>query len=168
MKRFYFDASALAKAYVEEKGSTIVEYILENTAISQWRVLMLGLAETTSIFVRKRNNNKISVESFHASLRALRDDFIDDPDVIKVAATSELVMSALPLIIEYSINSTDAVVLRSALDINSLELERGRELLLVTADKRLVSAAEAEGLRVINPETANLEEVEKLLTPLTN
>jgi len=32
---FYFDSSALAKAYVKEKGTPIVEYILENSIVQQ-------------------------------------------------------------------------------------------------------------------------------------
>jgi len=43
------------------------------------------------------------------------------------------------------------------------ERKGGNELILVTADKRLVTAAKAEGLQVINPETATLAEIEKLL-----
>lgn len=161
---FYFDASALAKAYVKEKGSPIVNHILEHTAFQQWRVLMLGLAETVSIFVRKKNGGVISSALFQASLQVLRDDFVDNDAASKIETTNAFVLAAMPFIIKHSINSTDAVVLHSACGLAAELRDRGDELILVTADKRLVIAAEAEGLRVINPETTQLEEVGKLLT----
>jgi predicted nucleic acid-binding protein len=162
---FYFDSSALAKAYIQEVGTTIVEYILKHTLKGQWCALTMGLLETVSIFVRKKNGGVISAKFYRASLQAFRKDFFENAEVHKVEATDDLAVEALPLIEKHSINATDAVVLRSALDINAHELEQGNELLLLTADKRLVTAAEGEGLRVINPEAATLVEVEALLAP---
>ncbi|MDZ7289026.1 MAG: type II toxin-antitoxin system VapC family toxin [candidate division KSB1 bacterium] len=162
---FYFDSSGLAKGYVREKGSAIVTYILKNTPAISWHVLMLGLLETISIFVRKKNNGTISSSIFTASLQALRKDFFDNANVFKVESTNDLALEASPLIEKYSINATDAVVLRSALDIAAFERKQSNELILVTSDQRLVTAAIAEGLHVINPETATLVEIEKLLQP---
>jgi predicted nucleic acid-binding protein len=161
---FYFDSSALAKGYVKEKGTAIVERILKNTIAKQWRVLVLGLLETVSIFVRKKNSGVISLTIFRSNLQAFRKDFIDNRDLLKIEVTSDLAMDALPLIEKHSINSTDAVVLRSALDLAAHERKQDNELILVTADNRLITAAKAEGLQVINPETAKLAEVEKLLS----
>ncbi|NUO80668.1 type II toxin-antitoxin system VapC family toxin [candidate division KSB1 bacterium] len=163
MTIFYFDSSALAKGYIEEKGSSIIEYILSHTTVQQWRVLMLGLAETVSIFVRKKNSGGISKETFQSSLRALRDDFVDNQAAIKIETTNGFVLAALPFIIKHSINSTDAVVLHSACGLAADLRDQNNEFLLVTADKRLVTAAEAESLRVINPETATLAEIEAFL-----
>lgn len=50
MLLYYFDASALAKGYIKEKGTPIVERILEKTSPEQWRVLMLGLLDTIMIW----------------------------------------------------------------------------------------------------------------------
>jgi predicted nucleic acid-binding protein len=165
MLNFYFDSSALAKGYIEEKGSLIVEYILKNTVAKQWRVLMLGLLETVSIFVRKKNGGIISKAVFRTSLQALRRDFIDNLSSSIIEAKNALALDAIYLIEKYSINSTDAVVLRSALDLASVERKQGNDLILVTSDQRLITAAKAEGLQVINPETADLAEIEKLLSP---
>ncbi|MEK7728204.1 MAG: type II toxin-antitoxin system VapC family toxin [candidate division KSB1 bacterium] len=165
---FYFDASALAKAYVKEKGTPIVNHILQHTTFQQWRVLTLGLAETVSILVRKKNGGVISPNLFQASLQALRDDFVDNNAAIKIETTNAFVLAAMPFIIKHSINSTDAVVLHSACGLAADLHDQRHELILVTADKRLVSAAEAEGLRVINPETATLEEMEKLLVSVSD
>jgi predicted nucleic acid-binding protein len=114
MHIFYFDSSALAKAYVKEKGSNIAERILKNTTFKQWRVLMLGLLETVSILVRKKNSGVITNGIFSSSLQALRNDFIDNSEVLKIEATNEISLAARPLIEKHSINATDAVVLHTA------------------------------------------------------
>jgi predicted nucleic acid-binding protein len=165
MVLFYFNSSALAKGYVQEKSSAIVEHALEQTKQEQWRVLMLGLLETISIFVRKRNSGVISAALFQSTLRTFKENFLDNSQVFKVEATNALCVAAAPLIQEHSINATDAVVLRSALDIAAYERKLSNELILVTADQRLVTAAKTEGLKVINPETATLVEIEKMLQP---
>jgi len=162
---FYFDSSALAKGYIQEKGTVIVEWILENTSEKQWRVLMLGLLETISIFVRKKNSGLISETVFQSTLRTFTNDFLDNERVFKVEATNDLCVAAAPLIQKYSINATDALVLHTARGLAAVEREDGNELILVTADQRLVTAAKAESLQVINPETATLAEVAKLLQP---
>lgn len=51
------------------------------------------------------------------------------------------------------------------MDIKEFENARGNELILITSDKRLETAAKAEGLHVINPEAMPLSEIAKLLTP---
>jgi hypothetical protein len=75
-------------------------------------------------------------------------------------------MAAMPLIEKYSINATDSLVLHTARGIAASESTDGNDLILITADKRLVTAAKAEGLQVINPENATLAEIEKLLQPV--
>lgn len=66
---------------------------------------------------------------------------------------------------KHSINSVDALVLRSALDV-AIELRNSSDgrLVLVASDLRLLKAAEDEGLLVFNPET----DTEQLLISLTN
>jgi predicted nucleic acid-binding protein len=164
MLLFYFDASALAKNYVKEKGSEIVSYIFANVEISRMQALMIGLAETVSIFVRKKNGGVISLHLYRESLLLFKKEVLENLHFKKVDAESILISRSIPLIEAHSINSTDAAVLRSALDARAFERERGNKLILVTADKRLIAAAKAEDLDTINPETAQLSEIEALLT----
>jgi predicted nucleic acid-binding protein len=98
-------------------------------------------------------------------LNTLRNDFIDNPEVLKIEATNDLCMAAMPSIEKHSINATDSLVLHTARGIAATESKDGNDLILITADKRLVTAAKAEGLQVINPETATLAEIDKLLKP---
>jgi hypothetical protein len=165
MALFYFDASALAKRYVKEKGSEVVLRIFSGVAVDRMRALMIGLAEVVSIFVRKKNGGVISPDLFRASLLLFKREVLENIRFKKLEVDSILISRAIPLIEKHSINATDAAVLRSAMDNSAFEKERSDELILVTSDKRLQTAATAEGLRVINPETAKLDEIEALLSP---
>jgi hypothetical protein len=113
----------------------------------------------------EKNSRVISPAIFVAGLRAFREDFIENTELVKIEATNVLCWEAISLIEKHSINATDAVVLRSALDLAATEQKHGNDLILVTADQRLITAAKAEGLPVINPEIATLAEIEKLLQP---
>ena len=58
----------------------------------------------------------------------------------------------MDLIEAHSLNSVDALVLRSALDTATELRSIGDRLVLVASDQRLLRAARAEGLQVFNPE----------------
>ena len=58
----------------------------------------------------------------------------------------------MSLIETHSLNSVDAIVLRSALDIATELRNTGNTLVLVASDQRLLRAAQDEGLLVFNPE----------------
>lgn len=58
----------------------------------------------------------------------------------------------MDLIETHSLNSVDAIVLRSALDIAMELRSTGDTLVLVASDQRLLRAARTEGLQIFNPE----------------
>ncbi|MCE2401028.1 hypothetical protein J4G08_09100 [Candidatus Poribacteria bacterium] len=58
----------------------------------------------------------------------------------------------MSLIETHSLNSVDAMVLRSALDIATELRNTGNRLVLVASDQRLLRAAQTEELLVFNPE----------------
>ena len=58
----------------------------------------------------------------------------------------------MDLIETYSLNSVDAMVLRSALDTATELRSTDDRLVLVASDQRLLRAAHAEGLQIFNPE----------------
>jgi uncharacterized protein (DUF934 family) len=76
-----------------------------------------------------------------------------------------LVFRAVPLILTHSINSTDAILLRSALDFAGQLRAAGHDLVLVVSDRRLLAAARAEGLATFNPETDANADLDALLGP---
>jgi len=122
---FYVDASALAKRYVPERIY----------------VLNIGAGEIVSILVRKRNARVISQVYFAEALANFKDETVHAADITRVPVTSRLVTSSFPLIVAHSINSTDAITLKSALAIARKLRRAADDLVLVASDQRLLRAA---------------------------
>jgi uncharacterized protein len=152
MYAFYLDASALAKRYVPEAGSALVDEILDNVRGDRIYLLNVGAGEVVSICVRRRNAQLITDAQFHQILADFESEIVHSADINKMPISNRLATSSFSLIVAHSINSTDAVTLRSALAIAQRLRASGDDLVLVASDQRLLRAAEAEGLRTFNPE----------------
>ena len=163
MNFFYFDASALAKRYAPEIGSNLVNYLFSHIMNKRLMCLITGAAEVISVLVRKKNGGSISVPDFSQALINLDNEVIYATDFTTVSIEDSLVLSSLPLINKHSINSTDAVVLRSALDIAVELRDVENDLVMIVSDQRLLRAAKAEGLKTFNPELEKKSELDPLL-----
>ena len=64
MYYFYFDASALAKRYIEEIGSDKIDFLFANVPLARLKCLILGAVEVLWICVRKKNDGRISANQF--------------------------------------------------------------------------------------------------------
>ncbi len=165
MHSFYLDASALAKRYVPEIGSPLVDAILDSVPGSRLYVLNIGVGEVVSILVRKRNTGTIASVDFGQALLDFEAEIVRAAGVHILAVSNRLATSSLYLIIAHSINSTDAITLRSALAIAKKLRRGGDDLILVASDQRLLRAAQAEGLGTFNPETQDQAALTALLRP---
>jgi predicted nucleic acid-binding protein len=163
--RVYLDASALAKRYAAETGTAAVNHLFRRVPRRDMLCLTLGTLEVLSIFVRKKNANVIPLAVFHQAVADFRSEILSAPDVTKVAAADVLVYAAIPLVEAHSINSNDAVLLRSALELAAHLRPGGDDLILVASDRRLLGAALAEGLRTFDPENQTEAELDALLGP---
>lgn len=161
-RHFYLDASALAKRYVPEIGTSIIDHLFLRLTPDRIFVLNIGTAEVVSIIVRKRNAGILSHKTSSQAFVDLQTEIINEPGILKVDADTDLVTGALPLIIRYSINATDAVLLRSAIDAAANLRSRGGDLVLVASDQRLLRAAQTEGLAIFNPETQTAADLDSL------
>ncbi len=162
---FYFDASSLAKGYVPEKGSAQVHAILNSAPGNPIYVLNVGAGEVVSIFVRKRNAGIISVAYFGQALVDFETEILRAGHISKVPVSNRLALSSFPLIVAHSVNSTDALILKSALAITRHLRSAGDDLVLVASDQRLLRAAQAEGLAIFDPETQDQAALAALLGP---
>ena len=153
MYYFYFDASALVKRYVRESGSEKILFLFANVPLEHLSCLTLGAVEVFWICVRKRNDNRITSHQFERATTHLRHEVINSQSGFKtISAPDSLVWDSIRLIGTHSLNSVDAMVLRSALDTATELRSTGDRLVLVASDQRLLRAARAEGLQVFNPE----------------
>jgi len=149
MANILWDASGLAKRYTEEAGRTTVNAIFAAVSSRSMVITAWGYAETYSILLRKRNSGILDATSFAASLNALRTEVILVPDFEVLAIDNALIFSSLSLMQACNINSADAAILATYLRFQRATL---KPCLLIASDKRLNRAAEAEGLKSLNPE----------------
>ena len=73
-------------------------------------------------------------------------------------------MPVLDLIAQHNINATDAIILRSCLNLQQLLQNQGHRLVLWSCDKRLLRAAQNEGVEVLDPEVETKAQLQMLLS----
>jgi len=165
MNSFFLDGSALAKRYVAEPGTPLLDSLLDNVSPDRLMVLNIGFAEVVSILVRRKNVGRLSSTTCAQALLHLGQEIIHAPTLRKVEATNALVIQALTHIENHSINATDAILLHAALALAQHFRIHGDDLVLVASDLRLVRAAQAEGLGTFNPETQDQAALAALMGP---
>ena len=135
----YFDASALAKRYVGEKGSVRVRRLLasEVSATSRYSAV-----EIASALARRVREGAILAEDGQRAQTALGEDLTA---MLVVELTPEIVARAQALLQRHSLRAGDAVQLASCLHLRD-ELEESMSL--VTFDDRLSAAARKEKVRL--------------------
>ncbi|MCY3739784.1 MAG: type II toxin-antitoxin system VapC family toxin [Candidatus Poribacteria bacterium] len=153
MYHFYFDASALVKRYTRESGSEKMLFLFRNVPLGRLLCLTIGAIEVFWICIRKKNDGRITIGEFTQAIGHLEHEVINNQSNFrKISVPDSLVWNSIDLIETYSLNSVDALVLRSALDTATELRSTGDRLVLVASDQRLLRAARAEGLQIFNPE----------------
>ena len=161
----YFDASALVKRYSHETGTVLVNEVFSRLPLNRMTCSVIGVLEIASILTRKRNDGRLSEALFNAAMLELKAEIIDHDEFVAASLNDDWLDSALPLVVKHNLNATDAVILRSALDLQLALQENDDDLLLWTSDKRLARAAQNEGLNVFDPETETAAHLHELLGP---
>ncbi|RKU38416.1 hypothetical protein C6496_06280 [Candidatus Poribacteria bacterium] len=153
MHYFYFDASALVKRYTRESGSDKMLFLFRNVPLERLLCLTIGAMEVFWICVRKRNDGRITSHQFERAVTHLKREVINRQSNFRtVSLPDSLVWDSMDLIETHSLNSVDALVLCSALNIATELRNAGDTLVLAASDQRLLRAARTEGLQVFNPE----------------
>jgi predicted nucleic acid-binding protein len=125
--------------------------------------LSVGVGEVISVLVRKKNAGLITEAVFSQAMVDFRAEVISDVDFQLVGVDDALVFASHPLIEKYSLNATDALVLRSALDVAALRRQEGHAVVLLASDRRLLNAARMEGMQILDPETATQEHLDSFI-----
>ena len=153
MNYFWLDANAIAKRYVVEKGTALINHFFTNVSSDQIICLFDSMDETRSVIVRKRNRADITLSEFNQAIQQFEVEVINSTEVLQMHATVNQKIAARKLIEDYSLNSTDAYILQCALDKANQLRATGNDLILVSSDKRLLNAARRKNLRRFDPET---------------
>ncbi|MPZ19206.1 MAG: PIN domain-containing protein [Luteitalea sp.] len=135
----YLDASALAKRYSRERGSSAVRRLLATGRAATSR---LSEVEVASALVRREREGALTIRQRDRGLARLR---ADAAALIVVELTPEVTATAKQLLLRHHLRASDAIQLASAL---YLHRELDVEVPFVAFDDRLVDAARGEGLTV--------------------
>lgn len=155
MKHVYLDASALVKRYRQEAGSEVVNDTIERVASDNPRHLVvssLSIIETVSILNRRRNEAGIPAEAFRSALRRVIEELRTFSHALLI--DDHLLLSSAQYAIKHNINSADATHLAILVALQATTVASDDELLCLAADQRLIRAARAEGITVVDPEAA--------------
>ncbi len=165
MYHFYFDASALVKRYTQEIGSDKINFLFTNVPLNRQMCLILGVVELFWICVRKKNDDRITNQNFIQASVNLNSEILDhNSDFKTIPVPDSLILNSMSLIETHSLNSVDALVLRSALNIAAELRNTDDRLVLVASDQRLLRAARSEGLLVFNPENDSQQILKNWIT----
>ena len=138
----YFDTSALIKRFVTENGSErVAELVAADALIATSRV---AYAEVHAGLARKLREGMLARAEHRRIARAFDRDWrayarVDLPD--------DLLTRARDLVLRHPLRGFDAIHLASALHLRTAIAE---EVRLVAADDRLLAAADAEGVGILD------------------
>ena len=150
MTVYYADSSALVKRYVNEIGSAWVQAICEPAANHIIALAHIGLAEIAAALGVKYRQNVLTTVARDGLLRDLQRDGRDQYWLVDV--DQNMVTDAIDLTRRQKLRGYDAIHLACALFLEHTLLRQGLPgLILVSADQDLLTAAQAEGLLIDNP-----------------
>jgi uncharacterized protein len=135
----YFDASALAKRYVREKGSVKVRRLLSSDLAATSRY---SAVEIASALARRMREGVLTDADRERALGALQEDMTA---WVAVELTTEVVIRAQGLLRRHPLRAGDAVQLASCLHLQEALEDR---IAMVAFDDRLVAAARRERIAV--------------------
>lgn len=140
----FFDSSALVKRYVAEEGREAVNALIEGARLIA--VSRLAYAEVLSALMRRRAAFDAADAEFAARIEAFREDWRG----FTVFEMNDEALAQVDRVIEgHRLRGADSIHLSTALWIRKMV---SRDLVLVAADKELLSAAGKERFRTVNPQ----------------
>ncbi len=137
---YFFDTSALIKRYVQEKGSNIVDNLMESAD----EIFISAITRIESISAARRLLEERSLSK--SDFNVFKDNLASDFPFFTVVDFSEYIeKKAIELIEKYQIKTLDAIQLACCL------AERENIDHFVTSDVKLERTALEVGIDIINP-----------------
>ncbi len=135
----YLDTSALVKRYVAEPGSSAVRALFRARTVATARVAYAEVAATLARLCREGRCSHAARDAVYARLD-------DDFAAMSIVEVRPLVVRLIPaLVVRRSLRGYDAVHLAAAVTL----VARGASLTFWAADRGLIDAAAAEGLKTV-------------------
>lgn len=147
---YFFDASALVKRYIIEIGSEWVQEITDPQTGSKIVVARISWVELLSAFSRLRREGRLQEATLQNGISTLSRHFRSEYQVGEL--TIPITEMAGELLQRNPLRAYDAVQLATALEIHpKLSSIEAASYNFVSADRRLLTIAQAEGLSVLDP-----------------
>jgi uncharacterized protein len=147
---YFCDSSALIKRYVVETGSAWVELITAPSSGDRIFVAQITRTEIVSGIARLNREGRLSVSS--TTNARLSIDYHMTLEYSVVELSEPVILLAEDLLLAHPLRAYDAMQLASALDLRArLSATSLAAPIFVSADRRLLAAAEAEGLLTDDP-----------------
>ena len=151
---YFFDSSAVVKNYVAEIGSSWVKAIFNATTTDIIYAASITQVEVVAAFARRRKGLNLGVIDASVAISQFKQDFQNDFREIQLKPT--IISQAILLSDKFSLRGYDAVQLASALAVHAQLMNfktqfSNSTFTFVSADNELNLAAQAEGLKIENP-----------------
>ena len=163
MALLLWDASGLAKRYTDEAGRDTVNAFFADAPAEGMYVTAWGYIESYAILLRKHNGGILSPSGFNKAADALQNEVIHSGTFALISISHAMIFGSLSLMQAHNLNSADAAILAAFLRFQRALPQGSPSWTLIASDKRLGRAAEAEGLRALNPEQVAAGDVAALL-----
>lgn len=150
MAAYFFDSSALVKRFANERGTAFVISLFRRAANHRFSAAQFTEVEVCAALARRLKAHSLTSPQAGKAQQRFRRDFKNR--FLRIQANALLVEEAVRLATTHALRGYDALQLASALAANKRRSQLGLPaLILVSADKELNLAAQAEGLTVEDP-----------------
>jgi len=147
---YFVDSSALVKRYVPETGSAWIRALSAQKTGNSLFIARITWVEVVSALARREREGSLTPTDRTLIIQRFRSDMNDQYQVIELDA--KLAETAGQLVEQYPLRAYDAVQMASVLRIQSaFTMEQSISLIFLTADNRLNTIAQAQGLLTDNP-----------------
>lgn len=165
MTTFYLEASAFVKRYLAEQGTEVLDALLDKRAPGDF----IASSVFSTLEIRAAINRQAHSGRFRRyplgnllftlglDARSLALSFTLDDSVVE---------SAFSLVYKHHLRAGDALHLSYALLLKEATSVSGESLIVLTSDKELLAACQAEGIGTLNPEDADAQERLQRLRPI--
>jgi predicted nucleic acid-binding protein len=160
MRYAYIDPSAWIKRYYREAGTDLTNSLFAEMLgprPSRLFCSRVGLTEVVSVLNRHRNAGRVTQSLFNAAYIHFE---ADSRAVRLLSVRNRQIDASIRLLLAHNLNATDALHLQVALEVYSQLHKQGDTFLIFAADQRLLRAAQAEGLAILNPEIGTQAQLE--------
>lgn len=145
MAGLFLDTSALVKLYVQEPGTDRLLHLASDRN-NRLAILSIAAVEFRSAIRRREREGDIDPADVSAILESLQSHL--ETRFIRQPINDGVIDEAMAMVDRHALRAYDALQLAGCLALNALERNAYG---FVCADRKLLDAAEAEQLRIIDP-----------------